>query len=106
MAVKTRKPGHRYPTNEAMLCKTIIMGHIHPTFKVKDLSGTKHNYPCWVIGKIKKDKLKRYKTINCEKVIITPSFNPLTSGYGGLTGPLAKAIKKEEVYLLDLTKVM
>ncbi len=98
--------GHRYPTEKGMQCKTLIMGHIHPTFKIKDKTKTKHNYPCWVMGKIKKKKLEKYKKINCENVLIVPSFNQLTTGYKGLSGPLAKAIKREAIYLLDLTKVM
>ena len=98
--------GHRYPTEKAMECRTLVMGHIHPTFKIRDRTGTMHNYPCWVMGKIKKKKLEKYKNIKCENVLIVPSFNQLTTGYKGLSGPLAKAIKREAIYLLDLTKVM
>ncbi len=97
--------GHSYPSNKAMHCELIVMGHVHPTFKIRDKSGILHNYPCWIIGTIKKTKLKKYKEINCRKIIVVPSFNKLTSGYEDLTGPLAKAIKKEEIFLLDLTKV-
>ncbi len=98
--------GHRYPSEKAMQSKIIFMGHTHPTYKIKDGSGIKHNYACWTIGKINSKKLDKYKKISCEKVIIVPSFNQLTTGYKGLSGPLAKAIKREEIYLIDLTKVM
>ncbi len=98
--------GHRYPSEKAMQSKTIIMGHTHPTYKLKDKSGVNHNYACWTIGKINSKKLDRYKKIQCKKVIIVPAFNQLTTGYKGLSGPLAKAIKREGIYLIDLTKVM
>ncbi len=98
--------GHRYPSEKAMQNKTIVMGHTHPTFRIKDKTGTKHNYPCWVIGKINSKKLDRYEKVETKKVIIVPSFNQLTKGYKGLSGPLAKAIKRESIYLIDLTKVM
>jgi len=98
--------GHSYPSKEAINKKTIVMGHVHPTLKIRDGESI-HFYPCWIIGSLNKEKLKKkYKQIKCEKVIVVPSFNPLTSGYEELTGPLAKAIVKEEVYLLDLTKVL
>ncbi len=97
--------GHKYPSEEAMKSKLLIMAHIHPTLKLKDNSGTTHRYPYWIIGRIKKGELKRYKEIKCEKVIVMPSFNPLTSGHSKLNGVFAKAIKKEEKILLDLTRV-
>jgi len=98
--------GHKYPSNDAMKSKIIVMAHTHPTFKLKESAGIVHNYPCWIIGRIIKSKLKRYKDIKCEKVIIMPAFNKLLYGYNKIVGPLAKAIKKEEVLLLDFTKVV
>ncbi len=97
--------GHRYPTDELMKCKILIMAHSHPTFKIKDNSRTTHNYPCWIVGEIKNSKLKKYNQIKIKKVLVVPAFNPLLYGYKGVAGPLSKAIKIKEIYLLDLTKV-
>jgi putative SbcD/Mre11-related phosphoesterase len=97
--------GHTKPSNELMLCKTIIMGHVHPSFKFVDALGARHNYPCWIIGKLNPKKLKGYEKIECEKVVVVPAFNKFFSGYGKFVGPLAKALKLNEIYLLDLTKV-
>lgn len=98
--------GHRYPTKEFMKeCKMMIMGHIHPVFKIKDRTGMKYVYPCWTICSLKKRKLKKYKDISVEKVIIAPVFNPIFTGYEHFAGPFADSLKREEVFLLDLTKV-
>lgn len=86
--------GHRRLSKDAVNCKIIVMGHVHPTFKVKDKTGTVYRYPCWIIGKL-----------NNAKVIVVPSFNELTIGYENLSGPLSKEIREKEVFLLDLTKV-
>lgn len=97
--------GHSKPSPELMKCETIMMGHIHPSFKFRDELGARHNYPCWIIGKLNQKKLKGYKEIKCKKVIVVPAFNPFFLGYEKFSGPLAKALTKEEIILLDLTKV-
>jgi hypothetical protein len=98
--------GHSYPSTEFMKkCRVLIMGHIHPVFKVKDALGELHIYPCWIISSLKKSKLKKYKETSVEKVIVVPVFNPLFTGYERLAGPFANALKREEIFLLDLTKV-
>jgi hypothetical protein len=95
--------GHRLPGEELMQCKTIVMGHIHPTFKFRDSLGVRHNYPCWLYGKLKKGK--KFKDSKIENVIVVPCFNPYFSGYQHFMGPLSKSMRIDEIYLLDLTKV-
>lgn len=95
--------GHRLPSAELMKCRTVIMGHIHPTFKFRDKLGVKHNYPCWLFGKLKKGK--KFKDSKIENVIVMPCFNHYFSGYQHFMGPLSKSTRIEEIYLLDLTKV-
>ena len=97
--------GHRWPSEKAMQSKLIVMAHVHPIFKIKDKLKIIHNYPSWIIGSLNKKKLEKYKKIESEKVLVVPCFNPLFSGYEHFAGPLSKALKKEEVILLDLTKV-
>jgi len=97
--------GHSYPSEELMQSRIVFMAHTHPSFKVIDQLGIKHVYPSWVLGKLNPKKLERYKEIKVERIIIVPAFNPFFSGYGKIAGPLAKAIKNKEIFLLDLTKV-
>jgi putative SbcD/Mre11-related phosphoesterase len=98
--------GHSYPSEELMSnCKVLVMGHIHPVFKVVDRLCKKHYYPCWLISSLNKKKLERYDNITVEKVIVVPVFNQIFTGYEKFAGPLAKALRKQEIFLLDLTKV-
>ena len=99
--------GHKYPSEKAMRCKFMVIGHTHPTFEIKEKTGVVHSYSCWVVGEFDKKKLKKkYEKIKCEKVIIVPAFNELMHGYKERVGPIAKAIKIKEIFLLDLTKVV
>jgi len=95
--------GHRLPGKELVQCKTVVIGHVHPTFKFKDRLGVRHNYPCWLFGKLKKSK--GLKDSNIENLVVVPCFNRFFSGYQHFVGPLSKNLKIEEIYLLDLTKV-
>jgi putative SbcD/Mre11-related phosphoesterase len=98
--------GHKWPSKEFMKqCETIVMGHSHPVFKIQDSLGYFHYYPCWMMCKIKKTGIKRYKESNVKKVIIIPPFNQLLTGIKKLVGVFAKSLKIEEIFLLDLTKV-
>jgi len=98
--------GHKWPSKEFMQkCESIVMGHSHPVFKIKDSMGYSHYYPCWMICAIKKTGIKRYKESSVKNVVIIPPFNQLLTGIKNLAGPFAKALKIEEIFLLDLTKV-
>lgn len=98
--------GHSWPTKETMAsCKILVSGHQHPVFKIKDRMGLKHYYPCWTICSFNKSKIKRFKKISIDTVILVPPFNPLFGGTEKFFGPLAKALRKKEIFLLDLTKV-
>jgi len=98
--------GHKWPSKEFMKkCETIIMGHSHPVFKIKDSMGYSHYYPCWMVCRIKKAGIKRYKEMSVKNAIIIPPFNQLLTGIKRLVGVFAKALRIEEIFLLDLTKV-
>jgi len=83
--------GHALP--KARDYNTLVMGHIHPVFSIKDKYGVVSE-PCWFIGEWK-DK----------KVIVLPSFNELISGsdYTNIKGPIR--LNNVRRVLLDLTVV-
>ena len=83
--------GHALPKTRDY--NTLVMGHIHPVFSVKDKYGVVSE-PCWFIGEWKN-----------KKVIVLPSFNELISGsdYTNIKGPIK--LKKVKRILLDLTVV-
>ncbi|MDD5181739.1 MAG: metallophosphoesterase [Candidatus Nanoarchaeia archaeon] len=98
--------GHKWPSREFMKkCEMIVIGHSHPVFKIKDSMGYSHYYPCWMVCRIKKAGIKRYKESSVKNVIVVPPFNQLLTGIKNLAGVFAKALRIEEIFLLDLTKV-
>jgi len=100
--------GHRWPSEEIMQCKQLIIGHTHPTVMFTDRLRYKAFEPCWVKGKFIEDKLKeKYPDSTDSEILVMPAFNPLCGGISanreGITGPIGKIIdvKNAEVYLLD-----
>jgi hypothetical protein len=100
--------GHRWPSEEIMRCKQLIIGHTHPTVMFTDRLGYKAFEPCWIKGKFIEDKLKeKYPNSTDSEILVMPAFNPLCGGIAanqeGITGPIGKIIdvKNAEVYLLD-----
>lgn len=86
--IRTRKPN-------------IVIGHNHPSVKLKDRMGAYYTLQCWLIGKIRLE--------TWHKLILMPAFNPLSgscivNGSEKLMGPLAKNLSaSSDVYLLDGT---
>ncbi len=88
--------GHAMPPEESSNFRIGIMGHVHPTIRVRGFSE-----PVWVLAET-----------SCEgvppKVLIMPPFNELT-GYGMLNnlevkGPIfPKCVDLDEAYVFDLS---
>ena len=58
-----------------------------------------------MIGSLNKKKMEKYKEISVEKVVVVPVFNQMFTGYEKFVGPFKKALRKDEIFLLDLTKI-
>jgi len=102
--------GHRWPSEEIMNCKQIIIGHTHPTVMFVDRLGHKTFEPCWIKGNFDNNKLKKkYPNSTYPQILVVPAFNPLCGGIAvnieGITGPLGKIVDVEnaEVFLIDGT---
>jgi putative SbcD/Mre11-related phosphoesterase len=100
--------GHRWPNEEIMKCKQIILAHTHPTVMFLDRLNFKTFEPCWVKGKFISKKLKeKYPESINPSFLIMPAFNPLCGGaavnHDGIVGPMGKIIdiKNSEIYLID-----
>ncbi len=101
--------GHRWPNQEVMSSKQIIMGHTHPTIMFTDRLGYKSFESCWIKTSFLENNLKkRYPSVSVgSQLLIMPAFNPLCGGnpvnVGGIVGPLGNIIDLEnsDVYLLD-----
>jgi len=98
--------GHAWPSHDIMNADLLIMGHVHPFVRIKTKVGFSYLEPCWVRGRFKKEKLKKYG-VNKMNFIIMPAFNPLCGGIAvnseELIGPMAKmlSIDNAEIYLLN-----
>jgi putative SbcD/Mre11-related phosphoesterase len=102
--------GHRWPSQEIMDSKQMIMGHTHPTIMFTDRLGYKTFEPCWVKANFDKNKLKqKYSNSSNPEILVMPAFNPLCGGIAansqGITGPLGKIIdiKNAQIFLIDGT---
>jgi putative SbcD/Mre11-related phosphoesterase len=104
--------GHRWPSNEIMSCKQIIMAHTHPCILFKDRLNHKTYEPCWIKTKCIQTKIKeKYPDSKDPSILIIPTFNKLCGGTSinkdKMIGPLGKIIDIEnaEIYLLDGTNI-
>jgi putative SbcD/Mre11-related phosphoesterase len=102
--------GHTWPSPEVMACKTLIIGHNHPTIALEDSLGNISKEPCWVRFKLKETAHQRYVELP-EEIIMVPAFNrtlggsPVNIEKGKLLGPLFGEdmvdLKDARVYLPD-----
>jgi uncharacterized protein len=102
--------GHTWPSAEVMACRTLVIGHNHPTIALEDSLGNVSKEPCWVRVKVKEQAHKRYVELP-DEVIMVPAFNrtlggsPVNIERGKLLGPLFSEdlvdIRKGQVYLPD-----
>jgi len=94
--------GHKWPSPTLLKCRTLVMGHVHPTVVFRDPSGFKLSNQAWVKAKcnteeLSKTLLQRHKvkiegtteatlkkhfgfTPSTSEVIIMPSFNDFLGG--------------------------
>ncbi|MCQ2079382.1 MAG: metallophosphoesterase [archaeon] len=71
--------GHTWPSEEVMGCRTLVMGHEHPTVLFKDGVGAHMSEPCWLRGRFKEVSSERYPSLP-EQFIVVPAFNRLLGG--------------------------
>jgi hypothetical protein len=104
--------GHRWPSEEIMVCEQIITAHTHPTVMFTDRLGYKTFESCWIKGMFLKNKLKeKYPNSTRPEVLVMPAFNPLCGGLAanqeGVMGPIGKIIdiRNAQIYLIDGTSL-
>ncbi len=116
--------GHKWPKEDFLGAKALIIGHEHPMIQFKDKLGYRFSERAWVRGNINKSKLsEKYgdAKISIERMIIMPAFNkfsgglPLNGDYERIKrddgsvglGPLARCmdIRNAEICLLDGTQL-
>lgn len=105
--------GHTWPSERVMECRTLVMGHEHPTVLFRDGVGAHMSEPCWMRGRFaEKDESKtpRYRKLP-ESFIVVPAFNRLLGGSPvnengtPMLGPVLNSdlvmLDDSHIYLLD-----
>ncbi|MDG6220693.1 MAG: hypothetical protein QCI38_04510 [Candidatus Thermoplasmatota archaeon] len=107
--------GHCWPSHGVMGCKTVVMGHVHPSVELRDEIGTGIVMSCWVRTKFLEDKGEAGKkyAVWPEELVVMPAMSTLRRGtpvnVSGMIGPLARSGTLESgsqsLYLLDGTNL-
>ena len=103
--------GHTWPSEHVMECRTLVMGHEHPTVLFRDGIGTHMSEPCWMRGTFREPFEKcRYRKLP-ESYVVVPAFNRLLGGSPinevktPMLGPVLNSdlldLNEARVYLLD-----
>ncbi len=105
--------GNAWINKDILECDYLFLAHEHPCVEFKDKLGYKISEPCWIIGKVLKNKFEEKFQRKCKikKIVILPTFNPIMGGIGfnkedfKPLGPNAQFIdlKNAEIYLIDGT---
>lgn len=125
--------GHTWPAQKLLKCRTLIMGHVHPTITFRDASGFYIATPVWIKAEYDNAKLaaafikSKYTKKSTQKIerflkkpknnqlIIMPCFNDFLGGRPinrkakgrKYVGPILRSevidIDEAEVYLLEGT---
>ena len=101
--------GHAWPSDEVMQSDMLVMGHVHPTVRLRDDLGFSISKPCWLrVPLLPEEARERYPSVNPDlEVVVMPAFNPLCGGMAvnmeGILGPLQGIVDVDagQVYLLD-----
>jgi hypothetical protein len=94
--------GHSWLEPNAFSCKTVIMGHHHFTFDIREVSGLSFSQQAWLVAKLSKEKVAKnylrylgrivkerviskfegeFKVkVRLSKAIVMPAFNPMLKG--------------------------
>ncbi len=74
--------GHKWPSEEAMMCRYIFAGHNHAAISMIDRNRGFYSQKAWLIANINKKKAAEiYKKFNEDaKLVVLPAFNDLITG--------------------------
>jgi putative SbcD/Mre11-related phosphoesterase len=92
--------GHAWPSEDVMEARSLLMGHMHPSYEFTDSIGNSQKEPCWVRG--------RYKA---RKITVMPAMSRFYGGAavnrGEFLGPVLRSedFAVDEIILMDGTVV-
>ncbi len=99
--------GHTWPSREFAKSKMACCGHAHPEIEIPSVGFLKRE-PCWLVCELDESLHKIYKKVP-EKIIVMPSFNPLTgypvSKIKEIDSPVFRYLKRCRAILLNGTEI-
>lgn len=73
--------GHKWPSDEAMKCRYLFVGHNHAAVSMTDRNMGFYSQKAWLIANLKKKTLERYPDCNKNiRLVVLPAFNDLITG--------------------------
>lgn len=74
--------GHKWPSEDAMKCRYIFVGHNHAAVSMMDKNRGFYSQKAWLVSSINKRKAEAvYKEFSKEvKLVVLPAFNDLITG--------------------------
>ncbi len=112
--------GHAWPSEEAIACKNLVIGHSHFTYEMRDQLGSRTRESVWVSGSYDVAQLMEgagYKSRakGEGKLIVMPSFNRMVGGqpinrsksfqFGPVLSSRSVSLEEADIFLLDGTRV-
>lgn len=112
--------GHAWPSQEAIGCKNLVIGHSHFTYEMRDRLGTRTRDSVWVsasydVAQLMEGAGYKSRAKGKGKLIVMPPFNRMVGGqpinrsksfqFGPVLSSRSLSLKEADIFLLDGTRV-
>lgn len=112
--------GHAWPSEEAIACKNLVIGHSHFTYEMRDNLGSRSRESVWVrasydVAQLMEGAGYKSKAKGDGKLTVMPPFNRLVGGqpinrsksfqFGPVLSSRSVSLEEADIFLLDGTRV-
>ncbi len=112
--------GHAWPTEEAIATGSLVIGHSHFTYEMRDVFNAAYRESVWVFGRYRIEQLMeragyKSKKKGAGRLVVMPPFNRMVGGhpinraksleFGPVLSSGQIALADADIFLLDGTRV-
>ncbi len=112
--------GHAWPSEEAIACKNLVIGHSHFTYEMRDNLGSRTRESVWVsasydVAQLLEGAGYKSKAKGKGKLTVMPPFNRMVGGqpinrsksfqFGPVLSSKSVSLEEADIFLLDGTRV-
>jgi putative SbcD/Mre11-related phosphoesterase len=112
--------GHAWPSEEAIACRNLVIGHSHFTYEMKDQLGSRTRESVWVsagydVAQLMEGAGYKSRATGKGKLIVMPPFNRMVGGqpinrsksfqFGPVLSSRSVSLEEADIFLLDGTRV-